>query len=239
MVNLYRADGTIKTHYEYDSWGRVLSVTDENGNPITAKDNIGHVNPIRYRGYYYDAETGLYYLKSRYYDPELGRFVSSEPNVDYGEFDEGTGMLAYNVYAYCCNNPVCLMDEDGCSATVAAVGGWYLAGSIGGANFWNPLGWIIIGVTVVTAVCVIGYSIYNYSKAQKAEKKKTAKKSGKAKADDAPDWAKRQKYNPKKSADKNARDVLDKKYGKGRYKTGPGSEFSKIKKWLQRSKNYK
>lgn len=113
MVNLYRGDGTIKTHYEYDSWGRVLSVTDENGNPITAKDNIGHVNPIRYRGYYYDTDTGLYYLKSRYYDPELGRFISSEPNVDCGEFDEGAGMLAFNVYAYCANSPINAYDPTG------------------------------------------------------------------------------------------------------------------------------
>ena len=58
VENLYRGDGSIKAHYVYDTWGKVLSVTDENGNEITDANNIGLLNPIRYRGYYYDAETG-------------------------------------------------------------------------------------------------------------------------------------------------------------------------------------
>ena len=58
-------------------------------------------------------ETGLYYVSSRYYDPEIGRWISPEPNVDYGEFDEGAGLLAYNVYAYCANNPIIYCDLTG------------------------------------------------------------------------------------------------------------------------------
>ena len=76
-------------------------------------DNISLINPIRYRSYYYDTETSLYYVSSRYYDPEIGRWISPEPNVYNGEFDEGAGLLAYNVYAYCANNPVMYVDSDG------------------------------------------------------------------------------------------------------------------------------
>lgn len=71
------------------------------------------------------------------------------------------------------------------------------------------------------------------------EKKKETKKTGKESANDAPSWAKKESYNPKKTADQNAADVLNKKYGKGNWKKGANSEFSKIKKWLQRSKGYK
>ena len=70
-------------------------------------------------------------------------------------------------------------------------------------------------------------------------KKKTAKKSGKEKASNAPDWAKRQKYDKNKSADSEAGRVLDEKYGKGKWRKGADSEFSKIKKWLQRDKGFK
>lgn len=78
--------------------------------------------------------------------------------------------------------------------------------------------YIAIGV-ITFAVGYLWYKVYKRAKGQKT-KKKTAKKADK-KASDAPDWAKREKYNSKKSADRNARDVLDNKYGKGNYKTGP------------------
>lgn len=71
--------------------------------------NAAHaVNPFRYRGYYYDTETGLYYLQSRYYNPEWGRFLNADRYVS-----TGTGLLGYNMYAYCCNNPVMLRDKTG------------------------------------------------------------------------------------------------------------------------------
>ena len=74
---------------------------------------LGAKNPFRYRGYYYDTETGYYYLNSRYYDPVTGRFLNPEPNVDIGGFDSGAGLLGYNVYAYCANNPVNFVDFSG------------------------------------------------------------------------------------------------------------------------------
>ena len=71
-------------------------------------DTIGKINPFRYRGYYYDSETGLYYLNSRYYDPVIGRFINAD-----GLVVAGSGMLSGNMYLYCQNNPVCCVDPTG------------------------------------------------------------------------------------------------------------------------------
>ena len=107
--------GTLVVYYTYDAWGKLLSITG------SMADTLGVLNPLRYRGYIYDQETGLYYLQSRYYDPEIGRWISPEPNVYYGEFDEGAGLLGYNVYAYCANNPVMFKDEIGESITLTCI----------------------------------------------------------------------------------------------------------------------
>lgn len=146
-------------------------------------------------------------------------------------------------YTYCFNNPANMNDDEGEMSITLKKKAASLGITIGILLIaLKALGvvatpYIAIGVIAFT-VGYLGYKVYKRAKGQKT-KKKTAKKSGKEKASDAPDWAKREKYNSKKSADRNARDVLDKKYGKGNYKTGPNSEYSKIKKWLQRSKSYK
>ena len=70
---------------------------------------IGQANPIRYRGYYYDNETGFYYLQSRYYDAEIGRFI----NADGAIAGVGGDVLGYNQFAYCFNNPVNMEDQSG------------------------------------------------------------------------------------------------------------------------------
>lgn len=89
--------------------GKLLSVTDANGNVITDMTDVAHKNPIRYRGYYYDTETGLYYVSSRYYDPETCRFI----NADGELADIGGDIRGYNLFAYCMNNPVNMSDPDG------------------------------------------------------------------------------------------------------------------------------
>lgn len=92
---------------------------------------------MRYRGYVYDTETEFYYVISRYYNPETSRWISPEPNVDYGAFDEGAGLLGYNVYAYCANNPVIFKDETGeaislvACVIIGAIAGGVIGGSIG------------------------------------------------------------------------------------------------------------
>ena len=99
------AEGNIVGNYEYDAWGKVL----------TADTDIAKQNPLRYRGYYYDNETGLYYLQSRYYSPDLCRFISPD---DF-EFINNSSTLYLNAYAYCYNNAVSLSDAEGTTPQLA------------------------------------------------------------------------------------------------------------------------
>ena len=72
IVGILDSTGDLVVQYSYDSWGKLISVTDGNGNDKSAeRDFLGNLNPFRYRGYYYDFESGFYYLNSRYYDPEV------------------------------------------------------------------------------------------------------------------------------------------------------------------------
>jgi len=93
------SDGAVVAEYTYDSWGNILSATGE----------CASENPFRYRGYYYDSETGFYYLGSRYYDPALGRFINADGEIS----GIGGDVLGYNLYAYCMNNPINMLDETG------------------------------------------------------------------------------------------------------------------------------
>ena len=99
------ANGNTVVTYTYDAWGNVLST---NGSLATT---LGVLNPFRYRGYVYDSETKLYYLQSRYYDPEMGRFI----NADVFVSTKKTG-LGCNMYAYCFNNPINYCDSAGTDA---------------------------------------------------------------------------------------------------------------------------
>ena len=155
VIGLYDSDLNSVVQYSYDSWGKLLSVTG------SLAETVGKANPFRYRGYYYDSETELYYLNSRYYDPETGRFINADGYVSTGQ-----GTLTHNMFAYCLNNPVNLEDLDGEMAGAASVLAW--GAYAGGANSWNPAGWIILGVTVIAAVAIwvipwdsIGRSVAN------------------------------------------------------------------------------
>lgn len=97
--------------YHYDAWGN-HKVLDANYNEITDTSHIGHINPIRYRGYYYDSETGLYYCNARYYDPTTGRFISAD-DISYLDPETINGL---NLFSYCGNNPVMNVDPSGHSA---------------------------------------------------------------------------------------------------------------------------
>ena len=94
--------------YEYDVWGNVLTVTNSNNSEITDPNHIANLNPFRYRSYYYDSESGLYYLMSRYYDPVTHRFLNAD-----GYFQSGNGILDTNMNAYCRNNPINCADYSG------------------------------------------------------------------------------------------------------------------------------
>ena len=98
-------DGDVVAEYEYDAWGNCTIIDDD-----TSVD-IATLNPIRYRGYYLDSETGFYYLQSRYYDPAIGRFISADA-IDVlilSPFE----LINKNLFAYCDNNPIVRLDITG------------------------------------------------------------------------------------------------------------------------------
>lgn len=74
VISITDAQGNELVEYEYDEWGKLILTRADN----QSNESIANINPIRYRGYYYDTETGYYYLQSRYYDPGLGRFISAD-----------------------------------------------------------------------------------------------------------------------------------------------------------------
>ena len=125
VVAIYNNLGECLAKYEYDAWGNVLSVKNASGNDITDPTHIANINPIRYRGYYYDTETKWYYLQSRYYNPEVGRFLNAD-----GYITTGQGVLSYNMFAYCGNNPVMYSDPSGCGLIAALLGGIALVGML-------------------------------------------------------------------------------------------------------------
>ena len=98
----------IVCEYKYDAYGN-HKVLDNNRNVSNSKYFIGNINPFRYKGYYYDVETGLYWISSRYYSPELCRWISSD-DVEYLDPESVNGL---NLYAYCGNNPVNNYDPTG------------------------------------------------------------------------------------------------------------------------------
>ena len=108
VIALLNADGTLAASYNYGAWGN-YSVHDDKGAKITKASFIGHINPLRYRGYYYDRETRLYYLQSRYYDFANCRFI----NADTFATTDANGFLSANMFAYCENNPIGNSDPDG------------------------------------------------------------------------------------------------------------------------------
>ncbi len=109
VVALCNGNGEEIVKYSYDSWGKLISITNGDGETL-GENTFGYMNSVRYRGYVYDQETGLYYLQSRYYDPETGRFLNAD-SVDYLGVS-GT-MLGYNAFAYCENNAVNCWDPSG------------------------------------------------------------------------------------------------------------------------------
>ena len=99
VVRIVNSSRSVVASYTYDPWGKIIS----------SSGTLADINPLRYRGYYYDTETGFYYLQSRYYDPEIGRFI----NADSYASTDATGLLSTNMFAYCENDPVNKSDPTG------------------------------------------------------------------------------------------------------------------------------
>jgi len=102
VIAILSGSGQTVVTYTYDAWGNPVSFSG-----ITVP-GLRELNPLRYRGYVYDEETGLYYLQSRYYNPAWGRFISADAYVSTGQ-----GILGHNMFAYCDNNPVNRIDPSG------------------------------------------------------------------------------------------------------------------------------
>ncbi len=133
--------------YEYDSWGKLLSIKDNQDNEIIDETNIGIINPFRYREYYYDTETGLYYLNSRYYNPTWERFLNHDSILK-----QDLSLLGNNMYLYTSNNPTNRRDFSGTS--------W--------KSFWNGVRKSIQNFAVDAGIAVTGAIAYILGKKQTA-----------------------------------------------------------------------
>ena len=102
IIGILDSGGNTVVEYLYNAWGQ------EVGRGGTMWQTLGALNPFRYRGYYFDQESGLYYLNSRYYDPEIGRYVNSDKYLESGHV-----VLGNNLFLYCFNNPVRYTDPSG------------------------------------------------------------------------------------------------------------------------------
>jgi len=114
IIAILNTSGEVVVTYEYDPWGNILST----GGSMAA--TLGADNPFRYRGYYYDNESGFYYLQSRYYDPATGRFLNADDTAYLGVTETTSG---YNLFSYCNSNPVYYKDSFGFGPVGAIIGG--------------------------------------------------------------------------------------------------------------------
>ena len=108
VIEIIDLDGNTVAKYRYDAWGKVVAVLNASDSRILDSNHIGNINPIRYRGYYYDIETGFYLTGTRYYDPVVGRFINADGYVSTGQ-----GLAGNNMFSYCGNNPVMRADPSG------------------------------------------------------------------------------------------------------------------------------
>ena len=114
VVGLLNSSGELVVEYKYDPWGKLLETkigVDESNAKYDTYNNMALRNPLRYRRYIYDRDTGLYYLQSRYYDPAIGRFI----NTDIFATTNIIGLLSSNMFSYCENNPIMGWDPLGMS----------------------------------------------------------------------------------------------------------------------------
>ena len=155
LVGIYTPDGTQVVYYSYDERGYPTGRTES---------DLARYNSLRYRGYVYDEETGLYYLQSRYYNPETCRFV----NADGQMAGIGGDVVGVNLYAYCGNNPINRFDPAGnawwhwaigaavvvaCAVAVVATAGGAAAGIAAVAMVAN-------GVTAATTATTIAAATF-------------------------------------------------------------------------------
>ena len=159
---------TEKTYatYTYDAWGKLTGILDSGGNNLINKQTtstaLANLNPLRYRGYYYDNETGFYYLQSRYYDPAVKRFINAD-NYLSTDIEE---TVACNMFAYCLNNPVNYSDYTGSEAVIISI----IIGSL-----LESLGTLLAIVGVITAILFVLDGVHEISEATKSARNNESK----------------------------------------------------------------
>ncbi len=111
VLGITEANGNLIAQYLYDDWGKLVSIDTADAEGETACLELANANPLRYRGYYFDSETGYYYLQSRYYAPEICRFINADvPVIAKVSKEIQNGV---NLFSYCCNSPINDSDPDG------------------------------------------------------------------------------------------------------------------------------
>ena len=149
VIALLNSAGSLVASYNYGAWGN-YSVHGADGKKTTDATFIGHINPLRYRGYYYDRETRLYYLQSRYYDFANCRFI----NADTFATTDANGFLSANMFAYCENNPIIGIDPTGEFAwLIGAVAGAAVNVATSVITQLHDGGNVDIGKVVVSGIC--------------------------------------------------------------------------------------
>ncbi len=161
---IINADGVAEVLYQYDAWGNITNCVD------ASDKNLSAANPITYRSYHYEFETGYYFLSTRYYSPEFHRFINAD-----GVLGVNQDMNEYNLFAYCSNDPVNNFDFNG----YGKISNWFKAVGQKISNWWNsippassmtiPSTNQVVGLTsdlvLGTAEEITGnYSTVNYSK---------------------------------------------------------------------------
>ena len=153
ILGIIDTNGNLVVQYTYNAYGGCTSISG------SLSSTIGVLNPFRYKGYYYDSESGMYYCKSRYYVHEWGRFLNSD-SITSVELDN---MCNMNLYAYCCNDPVNKYDPSGhfailvflgfvaISAIAGAIDGGVTA-AMSGQNFWKGFAAGAIGGAIGGAI---------------------------------------------------------------------------------------
>ena len=146
VVGLVDSSNQVVVRYQYNSWGKVTSTQDTSG------VSLATLNPFRYRKYVYDPETGLYCLGSRYYDPEVGRFVNADDtDVIFAKPQE---LGSKNLYAYCDNNPVAREDYAG-EFPIPCIVGAVVGAVVSGFSYVLSSGGEIDGVELAKS-CLVG-----------------------------------------------------------------------------------
>ena len=146
IIKIVNSSGTVVVEYGYDAWGNLLFTSG------SMAGTLGADNPFRYRGYYYDDETELYCLNSRYYSPEWSRFINADDEIS-------TRLLGYNLFSYCLNNPVNYIDYNGHDAELIfeewAAEAWSLTlldGPLPIGDIIYGVGLLVLGIIVVCTV---------------------------------------------------------------------------------------